>query len=385
MRRVLLIDHHDDLLGGGQVSLLALASALQRTEAVCVCGGSGALALAATHAGGAVRVLALPPVRPRHLVGVVRGVLGLARLSREEGVALLHANSSRAMVYAGLAGRLSKVPVIWHVRVVEPDPRWDRLLAAAATRVVVISSAVGARFRDLKATLVATKMRVIPNGVDLTAFGAGDGAAWRFRLGYGDEPVIGMVAQLIPWKRQGDLLRAAALLAGEWPSLRFVLAGIDPDPQGRYEAELRRLVEELGLSGRVAFLGFCGDVPGLMAMLDVVALTSENEPFGRVLIEAMAASRPVVATRGGGVGEVVVAEETGLLVPVGDPAALAAALDRLLRDPALARALGRAGRVRAEARFSIAAHASAVEALYDELLETWADPVTKATRRTEGA
>jgi glycosyltransferase involved in cell wall biosynthesis len=284
------------------------------------------------------------------------------------------------MVYAGLAGRLSRMPVIWHVRVVEPDPRWDCLLVSAATRVVVISNAVEARFGGL----AADRIRVIPNGVDLTAFSAGNGAAWRSRLGYGDEPVIGMVAQLIPWKRQEDLLRAAALMADEWPSARFVLAGIDPDPRGRYEAELRRLVEELGLSGRVAFLGFCEDVPGLMAMLDAVVLTSANEPFGRVLIEAMAASRPVVAARGGGVGEVVVAEETGLLVPVSDPPALAAALGRLLRDPALARALGRAGRARAEARFSIEAHAAAIEALYDEVLAPRAS-ATRPTSKTGGA
>ena len=103
-------------------------------------------------------------------------------------------------------------------------------------------------------------------------------------------------------------------------------------------------------------------------MLDVLVLTSDNEPFGRVLIEAMAASRPVVATRGGGVTEIVVEEETGLLVPVGDAKATAVAVERLLAQPERALAMGRAGKKRVEEGFSMQAHARRVEALYEEVL-----------------
>lgn len=116
------------------------------------------------------------------------------------------------------------------------------------------------------------------------------------------------------------------------------------------------------------FPGFVREMPEMMAMLDLVTLTSEEESFGRVLIEAMAASRPVVATRGGGVAEVVVDGETGLLVPMGDVERIASAMASLLADPGLRRAMGEAGRQRAIARFSIEAHARKVEDLYREIL-----------------
>ncbi|MBI4233940.1 MAG: glycosyltransferase family 4 protein, partial [Chloroflexi bacterium] len=103
-------------------------------------------------------------------------------------------------------------------------------------------------------------------------------------------------------------------------------------------------------------------------MLDLVALTSENEPFGRVLVEAMAAGKPLVATEGGGVKEIVVDRETGLLVPVGNVEAIAGAINWLLENPERARSMGVAGKRRAELFFSVEAHATNVQTLYNELL-----------------
>ncbi len=363
MRRVLLIDHHQELLGGGQMSLLALAQALPRTRPVIVCGGPGALSRAAASVAP-VHLVPMPPLRPRHLAGGVRAVLALARLARAHAPSLLHANSSRAMGYTAAAGRLAGCPTVWHVRVTDRDPPWDAVLRRAASRVIAVSGAVAARFP------AAGRVRTIHNGVDIDRFSVGDAAAWRRQLGLGAGPVVGMVAQLLPWKRYPDFLRAVAMLTGPWPEAHFVVAGTDPDPARRHENQLRDLARELGLGPRLLFLGFCGDVPGLMHLLDVLVLASDGEPFGRVVIEAMAAGRPVVATAAGGIPEIVVPGVTGYLVPVGCVAEMAAAIGRLLSDPATAQAMGAAGRQRATAHFSLAAHACAVEGVYEEL---WGD------------
>ena len=368
-QRVLFVQNSGRIMGGGQVSLLALMQQLDRQSFTPLCVGpdEGSMTDAVRRCGIPVRVVAQPPLRPGGLAAVARAAWALRGLVRDQQVDLIHANGSRCMFYAGVAGRLTGVPVVWHVRVADADGSWDRVLAALAARIIVISRAVEARFVPLRRA--AQRLRVVHNGVDLHVFAQADGAGLRRRLGYGDQVLVGMVAQLIPWKRHPDFIRAMSTVAAAHPEARFLVVGADPEPGARYQLELQDLALQSGLGDRLVFTGFRDDVAEIMAMLDIVVLTSENEPFGRVLIEAMAASRPVVATRGGGVEEIVQHDRTGLLVPVGDTAALAAAVSSLLEQPAKRLALGRAGQERAQGRFGIAAHARAVERVYREILE----------------
>jgi glycosyltransferase involved in cell wall biosynthesis len=133
-------------------------------------------------------------------------------------------------------------------------------------------------------------------------------------------------------------------------------------------AELQAAAAERGVDHLVTFEGFRADVAQVMADLDVFVLPSLWEGFGLVLLEAMAAGRPVVASAVGPIPEIVVDGVTGLLVPPGDPAALAEAVIKLLRDPELAAAFGRAGRARAERELRLDTMVERTEALYDELL-----------------
>jgi glycosyltransferase involved in cell wall biosynthesis len=137
--------------------------------------------------------------------------------------------------------------------------------------------------------------------------------------------------------------------------------------QDAYETRIREQASRLGLDGRVRFLGFRSDVPELMASMDAVAHTSVvAEPFGRVVVEAMMCGRPVVATRGGGVTEIIRDGETGLLVPPGDASALAAALGCILSQPALAERLAQQGREDVSRRFSLEETCRSVSALLSE-------------------
>lgn len=361
--RVAYLDHHGDIVGGGQISLLALMQGLQEYEAVCWCGARGSMSDAVNQAGVEGVVCSMPALRVAHVASIFRAVIGLLRQARQGSVVLLHANSSRSMCYAALVGWLTGLPVVWHVRIAQAERRIDRVLARWAHGIIAISSAVERRFpADLR-----HKVHLVHNGVDVDAYALAAPGAWKGAWGAG--PTVGMVAQLIPWKRQDDFIRAMALVAKTYPDARYVLVGEEPEGPSEYGVELRNRVREVGLERSIHFVGFCREMPALYADLDVVVLCSENEPFGRVLIEAMAAAKPVVATRGGGVGDIVVEGETGYLVEMGDCTGIATAVVDLLADPVRAQAMGEAGQRRARQKFSIAAHVERVEALYGALRE----------------
>ena len=145
--------------------------------------------------------------------------------------------------------------------------------------------------------------------------------------------------------------------------VHWVLVG-DGELRPELEAQARRL----GLAASLHFAGWRDDVADVLALADVFVLPSESEGFGRVLVEAMAMARPIVATTVGGVPDIVVAGQTGLLVPPADAAALAGAVRVLLDNPGLAARLGAAGRARAESTFSLGAHVDGVERVYDAVL-----------------
>lgn len=358
MRQVLFLDHHAQVIGGGQLSLLALMKHLQDNQACCLCPGGGGLAAALRREGIPGEEMDFPPLRLVGVGRIWRGVRALGRRAR--AAALLHANSSRAMFYAGLAGRRAGVPVLWHVRIADAEGNWDRFLGGMARRIVVNSQAAQRRFSG---SGLEDKVRVIYNGEDIEVFAQADGTALRRELG--GQPLIGMVGRLSEEKDHETFLQAAARVAGAWPQARFAIVGEDPEPgQPRLRA-LQGLASRLGLEGRVVFTGGRSDIPALMAALDLLVHCAHREAFGRVLVEAMAAATPVVATAVGGIPEVV--GDCGVLVPEGDAAEVARAVEVLLADPEAAGQLGASGQRRVRQRFSLVAHVAQVEALYEEI------------------
>ena len=179
-----------------------------------------------------------------------------------------------------------------------------------------------------------------------------------------------MAGQLVPWKNHGDFLLAAARIREAVPSARFLIAGDDlfGDHPG-YREELESLAEETGVAESLEFTGYRKDLPQLLRSVSVLVHPSREEPFGRVVVEAMASGVPVVAYDEGGPAEIISHGNTGLLVRPGDVALLAAAVTRLLQNPAEAAKLGRAGRARAEEMFARPDTALKIMAVYSKLLE----------------
>jgi glycosyltransferase involved in cell wall biosynthesis len=294
----------------------------------------------------------------------------LARLIKAEAIDLVHHNNglNRATI---VAARLAGVPGICHVRVLEDLSFVDRYLAGFVDSLIYISSAVERCYRGQG--IPADKGQVIYNPINVERFRQVDHAAHlRAELGLTDQDrLISNVGRLDWWKGHDDFLRAMAEVTQLQPNAKALIVGA-PDATSlsqAYYQRLQRLVTDLGLSDHVVFTGFRTDIPRIMAASDVVVHSaSEPEPFGRVIVEAMAAGRPVVATAAGGVLDIIEDQDTGLLVPPKNAALMAQAIQHLLQNRELARAIGQRARQQVRERFSVEQHVTAVQQIYQQVL-----------------
>jgi L-malate glycosyltransferase len=358
---ILVVSNHGAVVGGGELSLLDLLRGIDRDRwaPVVVVPEDGEVGARARDLDLPVHMIPLPTLWRPGPVGF-GSVRALRRLARATDSAIVHANGSRAMAYAGVAARLAARPALWHVRITDRDGLVDRALCALATVVIVTSRAIAHRFPWAPA-----KIRLIPNGIDLSRFAPRHpSAALREELGVPPlAPVAVSIGRFVPEKGYRHLVDAAALIEHVKPGVHWILVG-DGELRGALEAQSRRH----GLESQLHFAGWRRDVADVLALADVFVLPSESEGFGRVLVEAMAMSRAVVATAVGGIPDIVFGGETGLLVEPANPLAFADAVRALLDDPSRAARLGAAGRARAESAFCLGAHVDAVERVWDEVL-----------------
>ena len=245
------------------------------------------------------------------------------------------------------AARLARVPAICHVREAEDGmrPALARLLLAPVrlAAVVLTNSAGTGRWLSEHQPRLSDRVRVVYNGFDFGAVAGESGEPGR----------LVVVGRLSPRKGQDVALEALALLVAQGCDVRLHLVGDVFRGYEWYEDQLKADIARLGLSSRVFLDGFCADPTSSYRSAHIVLVPSRLEPFGNVAVEAMAVGRPVVATRVGGLPEIVDDELTGLLCPPGDPAALARAVARLLDDAGLATRLATAGAVSVRERFGI--------------------------------
>jgi glycosyltransferase involved in cell wall biosynthesis len=238
-----------------------------------------------------------------------------------------------------------------------------RLIAARASAFVAVSAEDRRRMIELE-KIPAEKVRLIEPGIP--ALPPVSEPAHVDDLGAG--PVIGTVATMRRQKALDVLIRAAAPLRERFPGLRVLILGGDDPSEPDELPELKRLTSELGLDATVRFLGLQTDVESYLPLFDVAVQSSNFEGSPRSVMEYMAVGLPVVATAVGGVPDIIEDGSTGYLVPRGDHEALAAAIERTISDPAAAKLMGEAGRVRQLAEFTTEKTVGRVESLYEELL-----------------
>jgi glycosyltransferase involved in cell wall biosynthesis len=298
----------------------------------------------------------------------------LARLIKKEAIDLVHHNNGlRVNRAAVVAARLAGVPQICHVRWLPEFSPLERYLAHFVHYFIYISQAVEQRCRDLG--IAASKGQVVYNPINFEAYGQSNHIAeLQAELGLTDEDrLVSNVGRLDWWKGHDDFLQAMAEVIQSQPNAKALIVGAsDSMPRNQaYHQRLQQLVTDLKLSDHIIFTGFRTDIPCVMAASDVVVHSaSEPEPFGRVIVEAMAAGRPVVATAAGGVLDIVEDQVTGLLVPPKNAALMAKAIQQLLENPEQAGKLGQRAQQHAKERFSVKRHVTAVQRVYQKILAT---------------
>lgn len=384
----ILYANHTSRVSGAERSLLELLAGLPFDADPVVACPAGELA-------DKVRWLAVPCVEvpeavvsfrlhawhtPRGITQIGAAAARLRKLAHDFAVDLVHANSIRSGLVAGLAASMGGPPVIVHVRdCMPPGHTADLVRRFLRSRVALVfanSQYTAENFSGR--TTAPAPVQVVYNAVDLGRFDPDriDRDAARQTLGLDPAAsVLGVVSQITPWKAQDDALRIVSLLRrrGVDATLlvvgdaKFTVGSIRYDNEA-FERSLRSLAQELDLDGHVRFLGERGDVPEILRSLDLVLVPSWEEPFGRILIEAMAMETPVVATAIGGPPEVIEDGEHGVLLQPRQPERWADEAAGLLRDPARRRRMGQKGRAAVAARFSREAHVEVVLDAYGKVL-----------------
>ena len=355
--RILFL-HHTAIIGGAELHLLSVARHFRETSTV-VLFADGPFRHALETAGVRVRVFPSewaaegvrhenPRLSPRNIAAVLRLAWLTARSAR--GADSIYANSPKALLVSSIARLVRRKPVIWFLHDVLDEthfsPRTIRLLVTVANRTAarILANSKATADAFVSAGGRGDLVRVVYDGFDAARFldTSVDITALRAELDLKGSHVLGVFGRIIPWKGQDVVMRALAQV----PSVVALFVGEEED--GGYANELRLLATKLGIAERVRFLGFREDVPQLMRLVDCVVHASTNpEPFGRVVVEGMLAGRPVIATRAGGVPEIIEDGVSGILVPPGNPDELAAAIVRVLSDPVGTERLAQRGHARA--------------------------------------
>jgi len=367
-KNILYLINTPDIKGGGEISLLNLLKKINKKiyNPIVACPSEGSMSLAIRDMNIDVEIVSMRRLRYFNLYFLVTGVLKLIRIINAHKIDVIHANGSRCMIYGGIAGKIKRIPVIWHVRIVEKDNLLDRILSKLADRIIVISNSVRDRFNWLKNR---EKISVIYNGIDIDDFTRNINTdKIRKKLSITEtEIVIGTVGQLIPMKGHKYFIEAAKIVLEKVKNIKFLIVGGSQEDNS-YEMELKNMVKNYGLEDKIIFTGYRKDIKNIIALIDIFVFSAVGEGFGRVLIEAMALQKPVVASNSGGIPEIVVDGETGILVPERDSLSIASAIIKLINEKGMRYKMGIAGRKRVEERFTIERHVKGIEGEYSKIL-----------------
>lgn len=384
MYNILYISHLSGLRGAEQ-SLLTLLQEIDasRFNPVIVCPSEGLLVEKIRKLGYPVEIISMKwwisnrtdfchllYRLPFHIIAVFR----ILKIIKRYHIDLVHTNPI-VVIEGAIAAKIARIPHIWHIReLLDDDPYLKfvfgtksvfRLVSFFSTSIICISNAVK---KEIAKYCSTDKTVIIYNGVSLSEFKSSiQGKIFRKRFKINSSTLlVGIVGSLIRRKGHKDFIRAAAEVRQVIPNVKFVIVG---SANKQYLAELKNLVVELNQEKNIVFTGFQKNIPAIMKTIDLLVVSSWAEPFGRVIIEAMAAEKPVIATNAGGSPEIIVDGKTGLLIPPKNPTALAKVIIILLQNPEKAKTMGKMGYLRVQEKFSAELYVRNIENVYLDMLK----------------
>lgn len=367
-----------EVFGGGAKVVHQIAKGLdkQRYKSMVACASNGLFADMLRKAG--VEVVEANMSSKHNVLLIPR----LAKFMKQRGISVVHTHGPRSNFFGRIAARLAGVPVIVSTVALTIGRESyadvskfrrstylliDKLTSVYVNRFLVLSEL----HRDALAAdydIAPGRIRKIYNGIELAEYDANEdnGRAVRRELGIdSSSPIVGFIGRLVQ-KQKGlpFLLQAAAKVKAVFPNGNFLIVG-----DGPLKAELESLANDLNIFENCFFTGFREDIPDILSAIDMLVMSSLYEGMPMVILEAMAASKPVIATRVGGIPELVKDGETGILVPPKDVDALADNIIALLKNKDKAQQMGLAGRKRVQESFDVKTMVKKTEAVYGELLK----------------
>ena len=362
--RILYYYAHQHFDTGSPKDLVSKIDSLDRARSKPMYLATGEGPLVDALAGRGVEIVhgTVNSVSYRHLVSGMHAVLRQIRMLERLNVDLLHVIDFGWNLDLVLAAWLRRIPIV--IQIQNPTTvNFQNLHRYAASKVLICTN--GQKSNVVSFHRIAKKCEVLYHLVDLGEFSRG--RSIRESLGLSPHDiVVGTIAQICYRKGVDIVLETARLCLPRWNRLYFLLIGPPAAGQESFAHDMMRRAKEYGLNDRVRFLGSRSDIPDLLASIDILLLPSRAEPFGIVIIEAMAAGVPVIASKVGGIPEVISSDEIGHTVTPITAEAFAAALTGILQMPY--RSIGERGRRSLMGRFDRATIGAKLQGIYDELL-----------------
>jgi len=373
-RRIAYVYNHSYFLGGGEISLYELVRYLdkQQYEPIVIVPGDGPIADQVTADGIKVYKTHFPPIKQVGRGGSLSELLKLTKLVRKIDADIIHVNGSRVCFYAGIAGRILNVPIIWHVReTVQDFFLYDGFLGRLAKGIVCVSKGVQVKRFGRFGKWIQDKIFVVYNGIDTNKFTKRETEREKIRTELDlaeNEILFGVVGNIIPLKGQDFFLQGVARAKKYKPDLPVKTLIIGRVLDANYNEKLLQFVIRKGLEDIVIFQNYSEKLTEIYSALDVFVLLSQREGFSRSLLEAMSSDLPILATRIGEIEEAVVDGENGFLVDYSDVDKLAYAIIELSENKNMRREMGQYNRRRATADFDLKSHVESTQKIYDEIL-----------------
>jgi len=358
-------------IGGGEISLLIILKNLdkKRFKVSLICYAEGLFVEKAKKLGIEVVIFKRDSLFSNFSI-----LWKLFRYIKKNNIHIMHVNCLD--IRAGIAAWLARVPFIGHLRVVFPFTWRDRLFVQLSRKVIAVSNAVVNAFCK-ESSGYMSKFVVIPNAIEIPGDITPARLKEEFRLS-SDTKLVGAVGRIDTFKGYEYFIESANIIKKEVPNVAFfIIGGVTHEEAEMYLNNLKRSVSKLGLSDSFFFTDFREDILSVIAALDILVVPSieirkaggrVTEGFGRVAIEGMAAEVPVVASNVGGLPEIVEDNISGMLVPPGNPNAIAEAVLAIFTDETKAKALGEAGRRTILERFSLKKVIKEIEGVYERIL-----------------
>jgi glycosyltransferase involved in cell wall biosynthesis len=364
---ILYLSSFGSLNWGGQKSLYYLVTNLDKTvfRPCVVLPTDEDLAQKLREQNIDVVIQTLPPIISFNLLSGFNALFSLLRLIKKYRIDLIHTDGPRNTFYAGLAARLKRIPLVWHVRASNRDS-FDRILTFFPAKIILVADSLRERFSGI---VCDDRIVTIYNGVNLAEF-LNDGQSDQMKKSLGVKEgalLITVFARIETLKGQKYLIEGCGKILSGLQMFNVLFVGEINDEE--YQHECLELSESLNIQERIIFAGHRTEISAILNETDIAVLPSLFEAFPRAVIEGMAAGKAVIATDVGGVSEAVEDGITGFLVPPGDSAALAEKILLLSQNGEMRHKMGREGRIRAEKLFSIEENVRKTERLYHELLE----------------